>query len=63
MDQDTIQEFKNKLKAQFSADWMGLTDVSEGGCPTCGFGGTEAMTLKTIHKVIDNFDPSKFDED
>lgn len=50
-----IKEFAERLKAFFSANFLPYSDISSGGCETCGYGGIEGMTLETIRDTIDRF--------
>jgi hypothetical protein len=44
-----------KLKCFFTATFMGIADHNDGGCETCGFGGTKCASLEAIHEAIDDF--------
>ena len=49
------KELLVKLKCYFTATFMGIADCIEGGCETCGYGGTKAASLEAIHEAIDEF--------
>ena len=50
------------LKAYFSTKFMsGDYDTTSDGCETCGFGGTNAMSLEKIYDVIDDFIKNEVD--
>jgi len=53
MNKEELITCVNLLKSHFTVNFMG--SVVEGGCETCGYGGTEGMTLNDIGELLDNF--------
>lgn len=52
------QEDAERMKAYISAVWMGVADShTEGGCDTCGYGGTSYshMELEGVRDLVDDF--------
>ena len=49
------KELLGKLKAYFTANFMGIADCEEDGCETCGCGSISAASLEAINETIDTF--------